>query len=73
MSSLPFKKGALSYEFFLFPLYLFSPQSLSKFLFHCNASEGVKKLLQVERTGRDVKKVLQRYLSTLTTHNEKLR
>jgi hypothetical protein len=34
--------------------------------------EGVKKLIQVERAGRDIEKVLQRYLFALTTHDEKL-
>jgi hypothetical protein len=34
--------------------------------------EAVKKLLQVERAGRDIEKVLQRYLFALTIHNEKL-
>jgi hypothetical protein len=34
--------------------------------------EAMKKLLQLERTGRDVGKVLQRYLFGLTAHNEKL-
>jgi len=34
--------------------------------------EAVKKLLQVEREGRDIEKVLQRYLFVLTTHDEKL-
>jgi hypothetical protein len=31
----------------------------------------VKKLLQVERAGRDIEKVLQRYLFGLTTHTMK--
>jgi hypothetical protein len=34
--------------------------------------EGVKKLPPVQRAGRDVGKVLQRYLFTLTTYNEQL-
>jgi hypothetical protein len=33
--------------------------------------EAVKKLLQIERAGRDIGKVLQRYLFALTTHDEK--
>jgi hypothetical protein len=37
-----------------------------------NPPEAVKKLLQVERPGRDIEKVLQRNLFRLTTHNEKL-
>jgi hypothetical protein len=35
--------------------------------------EAVKKLLQVERAGRDIEKVLERYLFGLTTYNETLR
>jgi hypothetical protein len=34
--------------------------------------EAVKKLLQVERAGRDIGKVLQRYIFALTPHDEKL-
>jgi hypothetical protein len=35
--------------------------------------EGVKKLLQIERVGKDIEKILQRYLIiALTTHNDKL-
>ncbi len=34
--------------------------------------EGVKKLAPSQRAGRDVVKVLQRYLFTLTTDDEKL-
>jgi hypothetical protein len=34
--------------------------------------EGVKKLAPLQRAGRDVVKVLQRYLFTLTTDDEKL-
>jgi len=34
--------------------------------------EAVKKLLQVERAGGDIKKVLERYLFGLTAYNEKL-
>jgi hypothetical protein len=34
--------------------------------------EGVNKLSPVQRAGRDVVKVLQRYLFTLITYNEKL-
>jgi hypothetical protein len=34
--------------------------------------EGVKKLAPFQRAGRDVVKVLQRYLFTLTTDDEKL-
>jgi hypothetical protein len=37
-----------------------------------NPREGVKKLLQVERAGRDIEKVLQRYLFGSTIRNEKL-
>jgi hypothetical protein len=33
--------------------------------------EGVEKLLHVERSGRDIEKVLERYLFGLTTYNEK--
>jgi len=33
--------------------------------------EAVKKLLQVERVGRDIEKVLERHLFGLTTYNEK--
>jgi hypothetical protein len=33
--------------------------------------EGVKKLSLLQRPGRDVGKVLQRYLFTLTTDDEK--
>jgi hypothetical protein len=36
-----------------------------------NPPEAVKKLLQIERAGRDIGKVLQRYLFALTTHDEK--
>jgi hypothetical protein len=32
----------------------------------------MKEMLQVERKGGDVEKVLQRYLFGLTLHNEKL-
>jgi len=32
----------------------------------------VKKLLQVERAGGDIEKVLERYLFGLPTHNKKL-
>jgi len=34
--------------------------------------EAVKRLLQVERAGGDIEKVLERYLFGLTTYNEKL-
>jgi hypothetical protein len=34
--------------------------------------EAAKKMLQVERAGRDIEKVLERYLFGLTTHYEKL-
>jgi hypothetical protein len=34
--------------------------------------EAVKKLLRVQRAGRDIEKVLQRYLFGLTTNHEKL-
>ncbi len=34
--------------------------------------EAVKKLLQVERAGRDTEKVLQRDLFTFTIYDEKL-
>jgi len=34
--------------------------------------EAVKKLLQVERAGGDIEKVLERYLFGLPTHNKKL-
>jgi len=37
-----------------------------------NPPEAVKKLLQVERAGRDIGKVLQRYIFALTPHDEKL-
>jgi hypothetical protein len=33
--------------------------------------EAVKKLLQVERAGKDIGEVLQRYLFALTPHDEK--
>ena len=39
---------------------------------HSNIEEGVKKILQVERAGRDIEKVLQRYIFALTAHDEKL-
>jgi len=32
----------------------------------------VKKLLQIERVGKDIEKILQRYLLALTAHNDKL-
>jgi len=34
--------------------------------------EAMKRLLQVERVGGDIEKVLERYLFGLTTYNEKL-
>jgi len=37
-----------------------------------NPPGAVKKLLQVERAGRDIRKVLQRYIFPLTTLDEKL-
>jgi len=37
-----------------------------------NPHEVVKKLLQLEGAGRDIEKVLQRYLLMLATHDEKL-
>ncbi len=37
-----------------------------------NPPEAVKKLLQGERAGRDIGKVLQRDLFTLTPYDEKL-
>jgi len=35
-------------------------------------SETVKKLLRVERAGRDIEKVLQRYVFMFTAYDEKL-
>ena len=37
-----------------------------------NKREGGGKLLQIERVGKGIAKILQRYLITLTTHNDKL-
>ena len=40
---------------------------------YSNIEEDVKKLLQVERAGRDIEKVLQRYIFALTALDEKPR
>jgi hypothetical protein len=45
---------------------------MKEFLIPPRPPEAVKKLLQAERAGRGIGKVLQRYIFALTTHDEKL-
>jgi hypothetical protein len=59
---------------FLRLLHLLSPHHKypPKIFVNPHPPEAVKKLLQVERAGRDIEKVSQRYLFTLTICEEKL-
>jgi len=43
-----------------------------KNIFKGTPSETVKKLLSIKRAGRDIEKVLQRYIYSLTPQDEKL-